>query len=155
MTTFTVTTEIHAPAERIWAVLLDIERWPEWTATMSRIERLDGAPFAVGSRASVLQPKLRPAIWQVTELDERLRSFTWVTRSPGVVATARHRIDGAEHECRVTLCIEFAGLLAPIAVRLIGSLAREYMGIEARGLRARCEQGEPAPGVPIADQPRM
>jgi carbon monoxide dehydrogenase subunit G len=43
---FSVTVEIPAPPDRVWAVLADIERWPEWTPTVTRIQRLDRGPLA-------------------------------------------------------------------------------------------------------------
>jgi hypothetical protein len=84
MTDFSIVIDIEASSERVWAVLLDIERWPEWDPPITSIQRLDTGPFGVGSRTRICQPKLRPAEWRVTELDETMRSFTWVTRSPGV-----------------------------------------------------------------------
>ena len=95
MTDFAVAVEISAPPDRVWAVMSDIEAWPEWTPTVTRVELLDPGPLAVGQRARVLQPRLPAALWRITALEPG-RSFTWVTRSPGVVVTARHSVEPAE-----------------------------------------------------------
>jgi len=121
------------------AVLCDVERWPQWTSTTTSVLRMDSGPFAVGSKARVLQPKLRPAIWTVTELDEK--SFTWATRQPGVQITAGHMVETEGDRCRVTLSIEYSGLLSAVAARLYGGLTQQYIETEARGLRDRCEAG--------------
>ncbi|WP_433134227.1 SRPBCC family protein [Micromonospora sp. CA-240977] len=137
---FEATTEIAADIERVWAVLVDVERWPEWTASVSRVERGEPGPLAVGATARLTQPKLRPAVWRVTELTEG-REFTWVSDTPGVRTGGEHRLlplpDG---HTRVELAIVQSGALAGLIGRLYGGLLRRYLRLEADGLKRRCEQ---------------
>jgi uncharacterized membrane protein len=138
VTSFSVVVHIEAPPDEVVAVLFDVERWPEWTSTMTRVRRLDPGPLTVGSAARVRQPKLPPARWQVTELDAE-RSFNWSTRGPGLKLEAEHLVERDLAGSRVTLSFRFSGLLAPLVVRFYGSLCRRYIAIEAEGLRKRCE----------------
>jgi uncharacterized membrane protein len=133
------TVNIDAPPQKVFAVLCDVERWPEWTPTMSRVQRLDKGPFSVGSRAEVRQPKLRPAVWQVTQLEEN-RDFTWATGSAGLRMKAGHLIEASgSGGSRVALSFEMSGLIAPLVSRLYGSLIEEYIATESQGLKKRSE----------------
>lgn len=138
MTTISITVNIHADPERVWAVLSNVERWHEWTASITSIERLDAGPLAVGSRARVRQPRLPTATWQVTELNAG-RSFTWVTRSPGMLITGRHTVEASSDGSCVTLATHFSGVLGPLVARLTRDLNQRYVALEAQGLKARCE----------------
>jgi uncharacterized membrane protein len=138
MTDFSITVDIQAPSQQVVAVLTDVERWPEWTPTVTSVHRIDGGRFAVGSRARVRQPKLVPAVWQVTELDER-KGFTWVMRSPGVQVTARHDIEEYGLGSKVTLSLHFSGFLGPLAARYYRKLNERYLATEAKGLKERSE----------------
>lgn len=133
-----VTVSIDAPPERVFAILCDVERWPEWTSTMISVQRLESGPFALGSSARVRQPKLRPAVWQVSEFEDR-RNFTWISRSPGLRMTAGHRIEPKGAGSRVELRFELSGFVAPLASRLYGSLIERYIATEAQGLKKRSE----------------
>ena len=137
---FTTSVDIDAPPERVWAVLADVRRWPEWTASMSRVELLEGGPLAVGSTVRVKQPRLRAEVWRVTEFEPG-RSFVWVARGGGVTTEAAHRVEPASGGTRVTLGLRQRGPLAPL-VRLVGgALVRRYMGLEAAGLKRESEAG--------------
>jgi uncharacterized membrane protein len=142
VTAFSVAVNINAPPQRVLAVLCDVERWPEWTSTVTQVQRLDRGPLAIGSSARVLQPKLRPAVWQVTELDEN-RSFTWVTRAPGVRMTAGHFVEAQGGGSRAALSFEISGLLGPIVSRLYRGLIQQYVASEAQGLKRRSEAPRP------------
>ena len=129
---------IDAPPEKVFAVLCDVERWPEWTPTMTNVQRLDSGPFAIGSRAQVRQPKLRSAVWRVTELQDG-RNFTWTTHSPGLRMTAGHLIEPKGAGSHVELTFELSGWIAPVVSRLYGGLIDRYVTTESQALKKRSE----------------
>ncbi|MER5703259.1 SRPBCC family protein [Micromonospora sp. NPDC002296] len=137
---FEAVTEIDADAERVWRVQSDIDRWPEWTASVSRARRLEPGPLTVGSTARLEQPRLRPAVWRVVEVEAPYR-FVWVSNAPGVRSRGDHRIvplpDG---RVRVELTLEQSGPLAAVVGRLYGGLTRRYLRLEADGLRRHFER---------------
>lgn len=135
---FKIDIDIKVPPSRVWEVIKDIERWPEWTASVRSIKRLDSGPLAVGSRARVYQPRLLPAVFEVTALEEG-RSFAWVTQSLGVKATADHRVDPVENRSRATLSVQYHGALGNLVGRLMRSLTQNYLEMEAAGLKRRSE----------------
>ena len=134
--TVSVTVDIGAPPEKVFSILCDVERWPEWTSTMTSV-RARG-PFALGSSAEVRQPRLRPAVWQVTSFEDG-RNFTWTTHSLGLRMTAGHLIEPQGTGSRVVLSFELSGFLAPLASRLYGGLIERYITTESQGLKRRSE----------------
>jgi uncharacterized protein YndB with AHSA1/START domain len=129
-----VTTTIAAPADRVWAILSDVERWPSWTASVTSVE-LDG-PLAAGAKAKIRQPKLPVTTWTVTEVVPG-RSFTWEAKAPGSHATGWHEVtptgDGG---CEVRLAIEQAGPLGSLVGLLYRGLTKRYVQMESDGLTA-------------------
>jgi len=134
---FSVATNIEASPEKVFAVLCDVERWPEWTPTMTSVQRLDPGPFAVGSSARIRQPKLRATVWKVTELEAQ--NFTWVTSAPGLRMKAGHAVEGQGTGSRVELSFEISGFMGPLISRLYGGLIEEYVTTESRKLKQRVE----------------
>jgi len=133
-----VSVEILRPAESVWPVLIDVERWPEWTASITKIERLDQAAFGPGSTARIRQPKLKTVVWRVTEFRQG-RLFTWETQSAGVSTIARHTIQPSEHGCIITHTIEQKGWLSWLLRPFLMGLTQRYVRMEALGLKNRCE----------------
>lgn len=135
---FSITVDIRAPARLVYEVMADVERWAEWTESIRSIKRLDAGPLALGSRTRVFQPRLLPATFKVIALEEG-RSFTWVTRSLGVVATAEHRVEPVGAGSRVTLSVRYEGALGKLVGRMMRSLTEHYLELEAAGLKQRSE----------------
>ena len=135
---YTVTIDIAAPPARVWEVIRDVERWHEWTPSITSIGRHDAGPLRVGSRATVQQPKLPKNDFVVTVLAED-RGFDWETTSPGLKGVGHHWIEPAGAGSRATLGVTYRGLLAPMVRLLYGGLTRRYIAMEAEGLKKRCE----------------
>jgi len=135
-----ITVDIAASPARVWEVLTAVESWPEWTSTVTSVQRLDDGPLVTGSRAKISQPRLPETEYVVTELTPG-RSFTWVATGPGVVTTARHVAEPLpDGGTRVQLAVSQAGWLGSVMGRFYRKLTDEYLANEANGLKARSEQ---------------
>jgi len=138
--------EIEAPAGRVWQILTDIARFPEWNPFVRRIQ----GELRVGSRLEVLlQPpdsrgmNFRPTVLKV----EPERELRWLGHlwAPGL-------FDG-EHSFTIESlaegCVlfvqreEFTGLLVPLLMRSLEVDTRR--GFEAMN-RAIKEQAEGSAG---------
>jgi uncharacterized membrane protein len=132
--------EIDAPAPVVWDVFTDVERWPEWTASVERVVPLDGPGIAVGKRFEIKQPRLPKLVWEVTEVDPGV-SWTWRERTPGGTTLASHEVVPQEAEKTVVRQrIEQRGPVGVAVGVLMLRLTKRYLDLEARGLKACSEQ---------------
>jgi hypothetical protein len=136
--TFSTSIDIAAPPADVWAVMADVERWPEWTASVMSITRTSDGPLGVGSTARVKQPKLAPADFTITTWQPE-RGFDWVTSNPLVTALGHHAIEPTATGSRVTLWVDFSGPLAWLIAWIYGGLTTRYVRMEAEGLKQRAE----------------
>jgi carbon monoxide dehydrogenase subunit G len=137
MPDLTIAIDIAAPPDRVWQVMRDVDRWHEWTASIARITRVDGARFAVGVQLLIEQPKLPRALWTVTEILPH--GFVSVSTGPGFRVRARHVIEPAGLGSRATLSLEYTGLFGGLLGRLTRRITERYVQMEAAGLKARSE----------------
>jgi uncharacterized protein YndB with AHSA1/START domain len=151
MRQFSISVDIDAPAGRVWDVMSDIERWHEWTPSVTRITQRGSGPLAVGSRAVIRQPKFPPALWKVAAIEPG-RSFTWVNGVPGLRVVALHSVSGTAAGSRATLSLDFQGLFGSVFGRMTKGITERYLAFEAKGLKARSEN--PAFRVHSADSDR-
>ena len=135
----TDTITIDAPIAVVWAVYSDIEQWPGWTASVTTARLDPRGPLAVGSQASIKQPRFPRVTWTVTALESQ-RSWQWANHSVGAHTTADHRLtplDGGR--TKVDLSIDQRGVLGRPIGWLVKRTTRRYLRMEAEGLRARSE----------------
>jgi uncharacterized protein YndB with AHSA1/START domain len=138
---FGTTIDIDAPAEVVWDVIVDVEHWPQWTATMTSVRRETGSgPLTVGERVRVRQPRLPPVVWTVTDVQPG-RSFAWTATGPGVRSVGDHAVVPRPDGGGSTATVRFTstGPLAGLSWLLLGRLTRRYVQTEAAGLKERSE----------------
>ncbi|HEX6575395.1 MAG TPA: SRPBCC family protein, partial [Gemmatimonadaceae bacterium] len=123
MRTFTTSIDVAAPPSRVYSVMIDIDRWPEWTRSVSSVKRLGDTPFDVGTKVLVRQPKLPPAVWKVSSIEPN-RSFTWIGGGPGIHVTAKHSVEPAPGGSRVTLYLEYRGLIGDFFAKITERITR-------------------------------
>jgi hypothetical protein len=110
---FSIRCEIHAPPERIWALLTDARRFPEWNSTVTSLE----GEIALGQKLALkvpLDPKrtFKPKVTKLVPNEEMewsdgfapmfkgVRTFTLTPRGPGVTEFAMREV--------------FSGLMLPM-----------------------------------------
>ena len=136
---FELALDVDAPPERVWEVLMDVERWHEWTPSIRSIARRTSGPLALGSAVRIRQPGLLPATWRVTELAAGER-FTWSSWSPGARSTASHVLERRGAGARITHAVRIEGALVWLLRPWLAGVAARYVTLEANGLKARCER---------------
>jgi uncharacterized membrane protein len=138
---------IDAPADVVWTVFSDVERWPEWTASVTRLRALDGPELAVGKRYEIKQPRMPKLVWEVTDIEPGA-SWTWVQRSPGGLTVARHDVIATSaRECEVKQRLDQRGPVGLVVGVLMRPMTKRYLELEAAGLKARSEQARRGDGA--------
>jgi uncharacterized membrane protein len=131
--------EIDAPAPLVWDVFSDVERWPEWTASVTRIVALDGPGLAVGKRFEIKQPRMPTLVWEVTEVLPGA-SWTWEQRSPGGSTLASHDVVATTgSRTLVRQRLDQRGPVGALVGRLMHGMTRRYLELEAQCLKKRSE----------------
>jgi uncharacterized membrane protein len=134
---------IAASPDRVWALTVDVERWPELTPTMISVERLDSGPIALGSQARVRQPRQRPAVWTVTALESG-RVFRWETTVGTVRMAGAHEITPIDGGCRNQLSVHLSGFGARALQALLGRAIATAIATENAGFKRAAEEAESA-----------
>jgi uncharacterized membrane protein len=133
---------VDAHAEVVWAMTVDIERWPEWVPTVTAVTRLDNGPLKRGSVARLEQPMQPPVLWVVTVLESE-RRFAWESRRRGLRFVATHDLLTDASATMNTLTVEASGVMAVLLWPLLRIALSRALAAENQALKQRCEALRP------------
>ena len=133
--------DIEASAERVWDILIDVDRYGEWNPFTFRVVtslkvgapvdlHVDMGPYKVTQQQQI-QAVEPPGLlaWGMT-MGARFLMFTRREQRVQRLGEAR---------CRYETSDAFTGLLAPFVVLLFGRLVRRGFNNVARALKERAE----------------
>src|SRR4051795_3007386 len=131
--------EIEAFPSAIWDIYADVERWPDWTASIKSVVGLDGPEIAVGHRFEIRQPRFPKLVWVVTAVEPGA-SWTWRVKSLGATTTASHELESSGDRTIVRQRIEQRGPIGATVALMTRRLTKRYLKMEGEGLRSRVEE---------------
>lgn len=130
---------IHASPDVVWAVTVDIERWPEWTPTVTSARVVGDRALGADSVARLKQPMQPLSEWRVTEFRAGER-FAWETQRIGLHMIASHAMTPDGAGTRNVLSVDATGPVALVLWPVLRWAMRRALRAENRGLKKRCEQ---------------
>jgi hypothetical protein len=131
--------QIDAPPDVVWSVTTDVERWPEWTPTVTSVRRVGSEPFGLGSVTRIKQPAQPEAEWVVSAFDEG-RTFSWESRRPGLQFVGTHLVSEDGAGTTNLLRVEATGLIAILMWPVLRLATRRALAAENVGLKRKAEQ---------------
>ena len=131
-------TEIAAPRERVWARLVDVERWPEWNHEVKRVEREGG--LQVGA---VFRWKAGPGTISSTfQAVDPPRHVAWTGKTLSLKAVHTWTLDPTETGTRVRTAESFEGAAARILRRMFQSMLQTELEKGLQALKDDLERGD-------------
>lgn len=135
---------IHAPVERVWAILVDLQRYPEWNPFTHRVESTlnIGDPVALHvrmqRRGELVQQEFVRSVVPCSTLAWGMR----LGHACVLEALREQRLERLdEHSCTYQTWDRFGGLLVPLVRVLFGRDIETGFNAVAAALKQRAERG--------------
>ena len=133
--------DIEAPAERVWEILMDVEKYGDWNPFTPRVD----TSFEIGSPVD-LYVNMGPVKIKQPELIQavdppRLLAWGMTMGAHFLLFTRREQrlVTTGSASCRYETGDAFSGLLTPLIMLLCGRLIRRGFNDVARALKAHAE----------------
>ena len=133
--------EIDAPSERVWRVLTDFERYPEWNPFVPHVEARLEMGAAVRMRVNLVGSFELPQTEFITTLDPGRRICWTMNWLPAwlLCATRCQWLEPLSTGTRYVSTDTLTGLLAPLVVRVFGASMQRGFERTCRALKSRAE----------------
>ncbi len=137
--------DIAACQDYVWAVLIDVARWPDWAPALREVVPFDGGPLVRGGGVRVCARNQPAREWRVAEIRPH-RGFTWTGGGVGSSSRLGVTVTARPGGTLVGFTLERSGWVAAVVGRMTDAAATAQVEELAGALRRRCEAGQRSPG---------
>jgi carbon monoxide dehydrogenase subunit G len=126
MASITSTTEIQAPAEKVWDLVCNLQRIPEWVGNTLEMLSVSEGPTGSGTtyreRSRIMGPWKAPTEWRITTFEAPRRQVHEGTLPMGGNATLDISLEPAGEGSRITIKMDtgYAPVMRPAGALLDG-----------------------------------
>ena len=115
---FSSSLEIDAPPDKVWALVNELEEWPQWIPSIKSIEKLSEGPLGIGSQIRVTAKSTFTVslLMTITEFVPGQRAVLQ-GKALGTKMTRYYTFEPVNQGTRLTVGGEVSGLLAFLARR--------------------------------------
>ena len=131
---FSTSRSSELSVDALWMRVVDIEKWPQFTSSISSAVIAHGGVLEVAAEVVIKQPGAPESTWTVTELINQ-KAFTYEMHRAGLVTVAQHAVEASSTGGSVlTLTFSMRGRLAKVWGALMSKKIREFLQLEVEGL---------------------
>jgi len=110
---------INAPVKKVWALVNQLEEWPQWMPSIKKIERVSKGPLTVGSQLSVTAKVSGLTLRLLMTITEFVpeRNVVLEGKALGTRLTRFYALEPADGRTKATIGGDVSGALAWLARR--------------------------------------
>lgn len=134
---------IQAPIERVWSILIDLERYPEWSPFVIKVDGTLTLGTMLGLHVAMTPGKKPLLQWEKLSKREEGRELSWgtVMGHPLLLRAERYQrlTRLSDNETRYETSDDFEGALVPLVFALYRAKIQTGFDATAIALKKRAE----------------
>jgi hypothetical protein len=137
-----IAVDIDSCPEHVWAVLIDLGRWPRWTTAVREATLVGGGTLGLGAVARLRAPRLPERTWHVRDFQPRRHRLALHGEGLGGRASVRFvlsRVAGTVSRSRLVVTHERSGWLGTPMARVTARTTEAHLRTLGDDLKAHCE----------------